>query len=170
MSEGLNDVTIAGNLTEAPELRFTQGGGAVLNLRVAIGERFKDREGEWKDRTEYVNAVVWGKRAEGLAKILTKGSFVLVKGALRTTSYEKDGAKRYKTEVSAEKVILSGRGGAPASGGEGPRPTGDRRAAGPDDDGRGYGGGGGGGGGNFDNDIPFASPDIAHDLRRYGLA
>lgn len=166
MSEGLNMVVVAGNLTEDPALRFTQGGQAVLNLRIAIGERFKDRDGEWKDRTEYVPAVVWGKRAEALGNILSKGSAVTVTGSLRTTSYEKDGSKRYKTEINADKVILGGKGNGGARGADAPpgggRSAGGRGAPAPPDDHGGYSG-------NPDDDIPFATCDISHDLKRWGL-
>jgi single-strand DNA-binding protein len=66
----------------------------------------------WQDRTEWHSVVVWGKRAEGLHKVLAKGSSIFVEGSLRTSSYEdRDGVKRYKTEVSANRVVLSGRGG-----------------------------------------------------------
>ena len=109
MAEGMNKVFLLGNLGAEPELRFTQNGNAVLNMRLATSERFKDNSGEWKDRTEWHSVVVWGKRGEGLAKILTKGSRIMVEGSLRTTSYEaRDGGKRYKTEVNAYNVLLAG--------------------------------------------------------------
>lgn len=63
---------------------------------------------ERKERTEWVSVTVWGKRADGLAKILSKGSRICVEGSLRTSSYEKDGEKRYKTEVNATNVVLCG--------------------------------------------------------------
>ena len=101
---------LLGNLCAEPELRFTQGGQAVLHLRLATSERYKDREGAWKDRTEYHAVVLWGKRGEALAKILNKGSSLFVEGSNRTSSYDdRDGNKRYKTEVVAQNVILSGR-------------------------------------------------------------
>jgi single-strand DNA-binding protein len=171
---------IMGNLTEDPALRFTQGGTAVLNMRVAASERYQDKDKEWKDRTEYVNIVVWGKRAEGLGKILQKGAGVLCQGRLRTSSYDApDGTKRYKTEVHCDEVRLTGGRG---------RSEGAQESAAPPQRGNGVGGGGGSRGsgnrsgmsgghgytGNPDNfaddgDIPFLSPAISHDLRRYGL-
>jgi single-strand DNA-binding protein len=109
MAEGLNKWMGMGNLGADPELRFTQSGTAVLNLRMACNERFKDKDGEWKDRTEWVNVVVWDKRASALAKILAKGSGIFVEGSLRTSSFEgRDGQKRYKTEVNARNVLLTG--------------------------------------------------------------
>ncbi len=111
MANGLNEVYLMGNLGDDPELRFTQGGTGVLNLRLATNERIK-RDGEWEDHTEWHNVVVWGKRGESLGMILVKGSRVLIKGNLRTSSYEgKDGVKRYKTEIHAREVVLTGDGG-----------------------------------------------------------
>lgn len=108
MADGLNRVTLLGNLGADPELRHTQGGAAVLSLRLAISESYIDKDKQRQERTEWVSVVVWGARAEGLSRILTKGSRLCVEGALRTTSYEKNGEKRYKTEVNASNVVLCG--------------------------------------------------------------
>jgi single-strand DNA-binding protein len=133
MAEGLNRVMLLGNLGADPELRYTKGGQAVMQLRLATTERFKDQSGNWSDRTEWHSVVVWGKRAEGLSKFLRKGSSIFVEGSLRTTSWEKDGQKHYKTEVNAREVLLAG-GRGPGGGGGGGGGGGS------------YGGGGGGGG------------------------
>lgn len=109
MSEGYNRVLLFGNLGADPELKMTQGGTSVLKLRMATTERYQDKSGVWQDRTDWHSVVVWGKRAESLHKILSKGSTIFVEGSLRTSSYEKDGEKRYKTEVIAKSVILGGR-------------------------------------------------------------
>lgn len=112
MSQGINKVMLLGHLGADAELRHTQSGSAVLNLRVATTERYQDRDDQWKERTEWHSCVVWGKRAEALAKILVKGSGVFVEGSLRTSSYDdRDGNKRYKTEINAQQVLLTGRGG-----------------------------------------------------------
>ncbi len=107
-----NHVTIYGNLGADPELRMTQGGMGVLKLRVATNERVKKGE-EWVDHTEWHAVTTFGKRAEGLAKILTKGSKVLVFGKLRTTSYQKEGEEkpRYTTEIIADDIELGGKPG-----------------------------------------------------------
>lgn len=110
-NEGLNRVQLLGNLGQDPELRYTQGGEAVLNLRLATTESYLDRDRQRKERTDWHTVVIWGKRAESLSKFLEKGSRMFVEGSLRTSSYEgRDGQKRYKTDVNALKIILLGGG------------------------------------------------------------
>lgn len=113
MSEGLNRVMLLGNLGADPELRATQGGQAMLKLRLATTESYVDRDNVRQERTEWHRVTVWGKRGEGLAKILHKGDRLFVEGRIQTSSYDKDGEKRYSTEVIANNVLLcGGRGGA----------------------------------------------------------
>ncbi|HVJ20990.1 MAG TPA: single-stranded DNA-binding protein, partial [Polyangiaceae bacterium] len=88
MAEGLNRVMLLGNLGADPELRMTSGGQAVLKLRLATSETYLDRNKVRQERTEWHSVVVWGKRAEGLAKILSKGSRLFIEGGLRTSSYD----------------------------------------------------------------------------------
>jgi single-strand DNA-binding protein len=142
MAEGFNRVMLLGNLGADPELRYTKGGQAIMKLRLATTERFKDQSGEWKDRTEWHRVTVWGKRAEGLSKFLTKGSSIFVEGSLRTSSYEKEGQKHYSTEINAFNIVLAGGRGGGGGGGGGGRPHG---GGGGD-----FGGGGGGGGGGYE--------------------
>src|SRR5690349_17012970 len=154
MADGLNRVMLLGNLGADPELRFTQGGQAVLNMRLATTESYLDKDKVRRERTDWHNVVVWGKRGEALGKILTKGSNIFVEGSIRTSSYDdREGNKRYKTEIIANNVLLTGRGeGGPPRG----RPQGGPPAEAPpqqDDYAGDYGGGGGGGG--SDDDIPF---------------
>jgi single-strand DNA-binding protein len=106
--DGLNRVMLLGNLGADPELRMTGGGQAVLKMRLATTESYLDRDKQRQERTEWHSVVVWGKRAEGLAKIVKKGDRLFIEGGLRTDSYEKDGEKRYRTEVVARDVILNG--------------------------------------------------------------
>lgn len=110
MGEGYNRVLLLGNLGADPELKMTQGGTSVLKIRMATTERYQDKSGVWQDKTEWHSVTVWGKRGESLHKILSKGSTIFVEGSLHTSSYEKDGEKRYRTEVIAKSVILGGRG------------------------------------------------------------
>lgn len=177
MAEGLNRVMLLGNLGADPELRFTQGGQAVLHMRLATTESYLDKDKVRQERTDWHNVVVWGKRGEALAKILTKGSSLFVEGSLRTSSYDdRDGNKRYKTEIIANNILLTGGrggGGAPAednggqhsasprgappargnqnrNGGGRPAPAAPEGGGGSGDD---YDGGGYGGAGA--EDIPF---------------
>ena len=109
MSQGLNRVMLMGNLGADPELRHTQGGQAVLNVRLATTESYLDKDRVRRERTDWHNVVVWGPRGEALARILNKGSSIFVEGALRTSSYDdRDGNKRYKTEIIAREVLFAG--------------------------------------------------------------
>src|SRR3954462_2541062 len=129
MADGLNRVMLLGNLGADPELRFTQGGQAVLNMRIATTESYLDKDKVRRERTDWHNVVVWGKRGEALAKILAKGSSVFIEGSLRTSSYDnREGVKRYKTEIVAQNILL----------------TGGRGRGGPSDDAGGYDAPGGG--------------------------
>lgn len=107
--QGLNRVTLLGNLGADPELKQTQG-GAVLKLRLATSEQYLDKDKQRQERTEWHNVTVFGKRAEGLSRVLGKGSRLLVEGSIRTSSYEKDGQKRFTTEIVANDILLQGGG------------------------------------------------------------
>ena len=106
----MNRVMLLGNLGADPELRFGNGPDtAVLKLRLATTESYFDKKSnERKERTDWHNVVIFGKRGEALQKILSKGSTILVEGRLQTSSYEKNGEKRYITDVIATNVILAG--------------------------------------------------------------
>lgn len=132
MSEGLNKVMLIGNLGADPELRMTQGGQAILKLRLATTETYLDKNNTRQERTEWHSITVWGKRGEALAKILEKGSNLYVEGSLRTSSYEKDGEKRYRTEITANNILLTGRRNAQAASGSAsaPQMTQPRQASG----------------------------------------
>lgn len=148
MAEGLNKALLIGNLGQNPEIRYTQSGQAVLSLRMATNERYKNRDGEWQDRTEWHTVVVWGKRAEGLSRVVSKGTHLFVEGRLQTRSWEdRQGQKRYTTEVVAREIILLGRRGGGGDAGGPPPPQDDDLVSGGGYDDGGYGGGYGGGGG-----------------------
>ena len=164
MADGLNRVMLLGNLGADPELRYTQGGQAVLNLRLATTESYLDKDKVRKERTDWHNVVVWGKRGEALAKILAKGSSIFVEGGLRTSSYEdREKQKRYKTEIHANNVILAGRGRATGAGDEMGAPPRSRPAGSAPGPARDFGGGHdapttdefASDGGAPDDDIPF---------------
>lgn len=109
---GINKVFLSGNLTRDPELRATPGGEPVLEFGLAVNDRVRDSSGEWVDRPNFVDCTVWGRRAEALAKILTKGFKVCVEGSLRYSSWEdrETGQRRSKLRVTAREVELMGRG------------------------------------------------------------
>jgi single-strand DNA-binding protein len=118
MARSVNKVILIGNLGRDAETRFTPSGVSVTRFSVATSRRWKDQQtNEWKEETDWTNVVVW--RQENLANYLTKGKQVYVEGRIQTRSYEdKDGQKKYSTEVVAEDVILlGGRGDAGAAGG-----------------------------------------------------
>lgn len=158
MAEGLNRVILLGNLGADPELRMTGGGTAVLKVRLATSESYLDRNKQRQERTEWHRVVIWGRRAEALSKILSKGDRILVEGSLRTSSYEdRDGNKKFSTEIVANNIVLSGGGGRGGGGGGG----GGRSEAGAAGGGDFSQSGGGGyddadyGGVPDDDDIPF---------------
>lgn len=140
----VNKVILVGNLGRDAELRFTPGGAAVATLNMATTEIWNDKSGQRQEKTEWHRVVLWGKSAESLAEYLTKGKQIYVEGRLQTRQWDdKDGNKRYTTEVRGDRVVLLGGGGrgasmAPAGSDSGSRP-------GPTDD----------SGPLTDDDIPF---------------
>lgn len=144
---GVNKVILVGNLGKDPELRNTTSGTSVCEFSIATGESWKGKDGQMQERTEWHRIVVWGKLGENCAKFLSKGRQVFVEGRLQTRSWEdKDGNKRYTTEIVARDVQFLGGGGGKSGGSDGPPP--------PSDD---YGAASGGGFGGNDpgDDIPF---------------
>jgi single-strand DNA-binding protein len=168
MAAGDTQITIAGNLVDDPELRFTPSGQPVAKFRVASTPRFLDKNtNEWKDGDSlFLTCNVWRQAAENVAESLTRGTRVIVSGRLRQRSYEtKEGEKRtvYEVEVddvgpslrnASAKVNRIARNGSGGSGGGGGRPSGGQGS---------QGGGGGGdtdpwasdGGGSFSDEPPF---------------
>lgn len=99
----INKCFIAGNLSSDPDLRYISTGSAVCSFGLAINEKYKKDE-EWKTKVCFVNITVWGKPGEACAQYLTKGSSVLIEGKLDYQTWEKDGQKRSKLEVTANSV------------------------------------------------------------------
>lgn len=98
----LNKAMIIGRLGQDPEVRYTQSNTAVANLSIATSERYKDKEGEWKERTEWHRVVAWGRLAEICQEYLKKGSQVYIEGPIQTRKWEdKEGQTRYTTEIKA---------------------------------------------------------------------
>ncbi len=123
----LNKVMLIGNLGKDPEVRYTQSGTAVASFSLATSERFKNKNGEWEDKTEWHNVTLWGRLAEIAGEYLAKGKTVYIEGRLQTRKWQdKDGRDRYTTEIVGDKMqMLSGKG---EGGGGNNRPAGGRSA------------------------------------------
>ncbi len=105
----VNKVILIGNLGADPELKYTPNGAAVANLSLATIDTWKDNDGNKQERTEWHRVIIWKKRAEIAAEYLKKGSKVYFEGRLQTRSWEdKDGVKRYTTEVVADNMVMLG--------------------------------------------------------------
>ena len=101
----MNDYKFTGNLTRDPELRYTQGGTAIAEVGVAINRSFKKHGSEeWEEKTSFVDVKAFGKQAENMGQQLTKGMKVLVEGYIEQDTWEKDGQKRSKLMVTANRV------------------------------------------------------------------
>ena len=132
----VNKVILVGNLGRDAELRYTPGGAAVATLNMATTEVWNDKQGQRQEKTEWHRVVLWGKSAESLTEYLTKGKQIYVEGRLQTRQWDdKDGNKRYTTEIRGDRVVLLGGG------------SGGGRGAG----GGSYGGGASRGGGGMDD-------------------
>lgn len=108
---GVNKVILVGRLGGDPEIRYTQSGAGVANFNIATSESWTDKEGQKQEKTEWHRIVVWGKMAETCAQYLSKGRQVFVEGRLQTRQWDdKDGNKRYTTEVIANTVQFLDRG------------------------------------------------------------
>jgi single-strand DNA-binding protein len=122
--KSVNKVILLGNLGKDPEVKHTPQGTAVAKFSLATNDRYKDKEGNWQDRTEWHNITAWARTAEIAGEYLKKGSKVYIEGSLRTHSWDdkQSGQKKYMTEVVVnDLVLLSGRGegvgGGESSGG-----------------------------------------------------
>ena len=148
MARGINKVILIGNLGRDPETRYSQGGNAVTSFSVATTENWRDRQsGEQQERTEWHNVVCFARLAEIAGEYLRKGSKVYIEGSLRTSSWEQDGQKRYRTEVMARDLQMldsrgGGQGGGQGGGFESSAPAASENAPTLADD-------------DFDDDIPF---------------
>ena len=121
----VNKVMLLGHLGQDPEVRYTQGGLTIANLRIATSERRPDGNGGWKKETEWHTVVMFGKRADVLKQYVRKGSEIFIEGSLRTRKWQdKQGQTRYSTEIVANDFSFvggrgSGGGGGAAGGGGG---------------------------------------------------
>ena len=121
MAKSVNKVILIGNLGKDPEVKFTPQGTAVAKFSLATSERYKDKQGEWQERTDWHNVVIWERLAEIAGEYLKKGNKVYIEGRLQTRSWDdkQTGQKKYMTEVVArEMVLFGGRGEGSGGGGE----------------------------------------------------
>ena len=134
--KSVNKVILLGNLGKDPEVKYTPSGAPVAKLTLATNEQYKDKGGEWQDRTEWHNIVLWQRLAEIAGEYLKKGSKVYIEGRLQTRSWDdkQTNQKRYMTEIVASDLVLLG------SRGEGGEQGGSR------------------GGNNFDQRTPEPEP------------
>jgi single-strand DNA-binding protein len=140
----LNKVMLIGNLGKDPEVRYTTSGQAVASFSIATSEKFKNRNGEMEERTEWHNVVLWGRQAEIAKDYLAKGKTVFIEGRLQTRKWQdKDGRDRYTTEIVGDRMQFvgpkgdggGGRQGGGRSSGEGNPPASyDEPSFNPDDD------------------------------------
>jgi single-strand DNA-binding protein len=114
----INKVILFGNLTRDPELRAMPSGMNVASFSLATNRVYKDRDGKKQEQTDFHNVVVFGRQADIVSQYLKKGSSVYVEGRLQTRSWEKDGEKKYRTEVIADQVQFGPRGSG-STGGQG---------------------------------------------------
>ena len=120
MAKSVNKVILIGNLGKDPEVKYTPSGMAVANFTLATNERYKDKEGNWQDKTEWHNLVAFQRTAEIVGEYLKKGRSVYIEGKLQTRSWDdkESGQKKYRTEILVNDVVLlGGREGGESGGG-----------------------------------------------------
>jgi single-strand DNA-binding protein len=120
MAKSVNKVILIGNLGKDPEVKYSPSGMAVARFTLATNERYKDKEGNWQDRTEWHNLVAFQRTAEIVGEYLKKGRSCYVEGKLQTSSWDdkESGQKKYRTEVIVNDLVLLG-GGREGEGGGG---------------------------------------------------
>ena len=115
MAKSVNKVILVGRLGKDPEVKYTPSGTPVAKFSLATNERYKDKGGEWQDRTEWHNIVAWQRTAEIVGEYVKKGSQIYIEGRLQTSSWEdkQSGEKKYRTEIVVSDLVLlsSSRGG-----------------------------------------------------------
>lgn len=146
--KSVNKVILIGNLGKDPEVKYTPSGTPVAKFTLATNDRFKDKEGNWQDRTEWHNVTAWARTAEIAGEYLKKGNKVYIEGSLRTHSWDDKttGQKKYMTEINVNDLVLLGGRGEGGSGG------GDYSGS------RGASSSASSGGNNFDQRMPEPEP------------
>jgi len=110
MAKSVNKVILVGNVGQDPEVKYTASGVPIARVSLATNERFKDRNDQWQDRTEWHSVVAWQRLAEIVGEYVRKGSKLYVEGKLQTSTWEgrQNGEKRYRTEIVARDIVLLG--------------------------------------------------------------
>jgi single-strand DNA-binding protein len=118
MPKSVNKVILVGNVGKDPEVKYTPSGIPVAKLSLATAERFKDKSGEWQERTEWHNIIAWQRLAEIVGEYVTKGKKLYIEGRLQTSSWEDRSTheKKYRTEVVAQEIVLLGNGNGNGNG------------------------------------------------------
>ena len=149
MSKTVNKVLLLGNVGKDPEIVSTNGGTLVAKISLATSERFKDKQGEWQERTEWHNLVAYARGAEILRDYVHKGSKLFIEGRLTTRSWDdkESGKKIYRTEIVIGDISLISDNGRSGKAGSDPRPSSDERHDEPRGDFDGLG--------ITDQDVPF---------------
>jgi len=110
MPRSVNKVILVGNVGKNPEVKYSPSGTPVAKFSLATNERFKDRNDQWQDRTEWHNIVAWQRLAEIVGEFVAKGSKIYVEGKLQTSCWEdgQSGERKYRTEIVAREIVLLG--------------------------------------------------------------
>ena len=110
MPKSVNKVILVGNLGKDPEVKYTPSGVPVAKFSLATNERYKDKGGEWQERTDWHNIIAWQRLAEVVGEYVSKGSKVYIEGKLQTSSWEdrQSGERKYRTEIVARDLSLLG--------------------------------------------------------------
>lgn len=129
MARSVNKVILLGNLGKDAELSYLPSGQAVSKFSLATNRKWKDKNGEWQEETEWHNIVLWGKPAESYSQYLTKGQKIYIEGRIKSRTWEgKDGNKHYATDIIADQIVFASGRGADEGGGGAPRAAGQRAA------------------------------------------
>jgi single-strand DNA-binding protein len=114
MAKSINKVILVGNVGKDPEVKYTPSGVALAKFSIATNERFKDKSGEWQDRTEWHNVLAWQQLAEIVGEYVHQGAKLYIEGKLQTSNWEdrNSGEKKFRTEIVARDIVLLGSRGA----------------------------------------------------------
>lgn len=118
MPKSVNKVILVGNVGKDPEVKYAPSGVALAKFSLATNERYKDKSGEWQDRTEWHNVLAWQRLAEIIGEYVHKGDKLYIEGRLQTSSWEdrQSGEKRFRMEIVARDIVLLGTSDAPEHG------------------------------------------------------